>query len=461
MDEKTRKFFTRTKDQLDSVSPSFCVAKWSQVTMHLHNGRTHSCHHPPSHQIPIGELAKDPSALHNTDHKKEQRRLMMEGKRPAECQYCWNVEDLPQHGTGDFFSDRVMKSSADWSQEMIPEILASAYDLSVIPRYAEVSFSNICNLKCSYCSPVCSSRWVEEMQKHGAYPTSTRFNDLDQLRSNGEMPIHHKEHNPYVEAFWKWWPELSKNLKVFRITGGEPLLADDTFKALDLINNEPKPEMVLGINTNACVPDQKITELILKAGNLLRSEKIKKLNIFTSVDGHGKAAEYGRFGLDYQKWIGNVDRMLTEMPGCVVTIMSTVNILSVTSYDLFLADMIALKEKHGKSRLSIDIAILRYPRHQCLYILTDDHKNMMDTSFEMMRDDGGKNFHPYEVSRMQRLVNFMKSPPHTDERINLHTARRDFIAFVDEHDRRRGTNFLETFPGLEGFYQQCKKMRFR
>jgi hypothetical protein len=28
---------------------------------------------------------------------------------------------------------------------------------------------------------------------------------------------------------------------------------------------------------------------------------------------------------------------------------------------------------------------------------------------------------------------------------------------VDEHDKRRGTNFLETFPELESFYNKCKK----
>ena len=38
------------RKQIDAVSPSFCAAKWQQVTLHLHNGRTHSCHHPRPHQ---------------------------------------------------------------------------------------------------------------------------------------------------------------------------------------------------------------------------------------------------------------------------------------------------------------------------------------------------------------------------------------------------------------------------
>jgi hypothetical protein len=34
--------------------------------------------------------------------------------------------------------------------------------------------------------------------------------------------------------------------------------------------------------------------------------------------------------------------------------------------------------------------------------------------------------------------------------------RKDFIAFVDEHDKRRGTNFLETFPEMKNFYSNVK-----
>jgi organic radical activating enzyme len=64
---------------------------------------------------------------------------------------------------------------------------------------------------------------MEEIEKHGAYPTSDKFNDKSHMIRENKLPIPHKEHNPYVEAFWKWWPELYRGLDTFRITGGEPL----------------------------------------------------------------------------------------------------------------------------------------------------------------------------------------------------------------------------------------------
>ena len=46
----------KTKELLDSTGPGFCLAKFTQVTMHLSTGMTHACHHPSPHSIPINEI---------------------------------------------------------------------------------------------------------------------------------------------------------------------------------------------------------------------------------------------------------------------------------------------------------------------------------------------------------------------------------------------------------------------
>ena len=51
---------------LNTVSPSFCLAKWYSVSLHLPTGKTHSCYHPPAHNIPLEELEVSSDALHNT-----------------------------------------------------------------------------------------------------------------------------------------------------------------------------------------------------------------------------------------------------------------------------------------------------------------------------------------------------------------------------------------------------------
>ncbi len=64
----------KIQTELSKVSPSFCIAKWSNVTVHLESGTTHSCHHPKVHRVPLQELKNNPAALHNTSFKVAQRK---------------------------------------------------------------------------------------------------------------------------------------------------------------------------------------------------------------------------------------------------------------------------------------------------------------------------------------------------------------------------------------------------
>jgi organic radical activating enzyme len=456
------------KSHLDSISPSFCAAKWQQVTLHLHNGRTHSCHHPPTHEIPVEEIRIDVSALHNTKHKKEQRKLMLEGKRPAECQYCWNVEDLGGYKQGEFFSDRISKSSQAWARPHIDAISTQPWDKSVNPSYVEVSFSNLCNFKCSYCSPVYSSKWTEEIEKHGPYNTSGQFNNLEHPRKIKEMPIHHREYNPYVEAFWKWWPDLVKDLKVFRITGGEPLLSDDTYKVIDYLIDNPQPELEFSVNTNGCIPDKLFNKFITGMKQLLDEGKIKNAIVFTSIDGWGEQAEYGRNGLNFNQWKLNIIRILEELPSAVVSVMCTTNIFSITTLgelmEFIYDTKIKYRSENRKVAISIDTSILRFPTHQNISILTPDLKLKFDSvlSYMVSKQEGNgindyyHGFFEFEINKLKRLIEFMKTGPHPGDNINLLTSRKDFYIFVNEHDKRRGTNFLKTFPELTDFYRICE-----
>ena len=64
--ELDNKLYVDMKKYLDKVGCGFCLAKWTQVTMHLQIGHTHSCHHPKTHKIPLTELKRNPSALQYT-----------------------------------------------------------------------------------------------------------------------------------------------------------------------------------------------------------------------------------------------------------------------------------------------------------------------------------------------------------------------------------------------------------
>lgn len=445
----------QAKQVLDRTGPGMCLAKWLQVTLHLQNGHTHSCHHPNTHKIPLDEIAVDPSALHNTSFKKSQRKLMMTGQRPAECHFCWNVEDNAPPDS-DVFSDRIYKSTDEWAgQKKYFDVMYTGWEQNIKPTYLEVSFSHACNFKCSYCSPHISSKWMEEIEKHGAYPTTLQYNNLEHTQHQDKMPIPVKEHNPYVEAFWKWWPDVYPTLHTFRITGGEPLMSKDTFKVLDYIIANPNPNLELAINSNCVLPDKLFDKFLEKIKTIQDNKCVKKFTLFTSAEAYGKKAEYIRNGMDYDVWLDNCHKFLEQVPTSNFSIMSTYNALSITSYMEFLKDILIMKLKHHNEERSIwlDIPYLDNPKWMSVRILPTDYIPMLLKQIEYMKSNhcGGKGFQDWEIAKLDRIQYLIKEDP---EQVWL----KDFGLFFDEHDKRRGTNFLETFPELTNLYNYCKSI---
>ncbi len=472
--DKRKQKIVDFKNKLNSVSPSMCIAKWQQVTIHLQTGRTHSCHHPSSHNIPLEEIKIDVSALHNTKFKKDQRKLMLSGNRPSECDYCWRVEDMASDDN--VFSDRITKSSDSWALPYLDQISKSTGDENINPSYLEVSFSNTCNFKCSYCSPEISSKWVEEANQYGPYPTSNSYNGVEWLSKTGRMPISERNNNPYVDAFWEWWPNLYPDLKVLRVTGGEPLLTKNTFKMLEYVLENPRPDLELNINSNLCIPDNLYDKFITLMKKIIDKNAVKNFKLYTSCEAVGQKAEYIRYGLDYNKWLDNCYKFMELVPNSKLTIMSTYNALSVTSFKHFLKDVYDLKTAYwseaDRHPISLDVPYLRWPDHLSIQILTDEYLKLIEDQvtymYQNLQQDswppsgGGRGFYAYEINRMERTYYVLDhrikhlGTIHSEDK--LLTNRKDFVLFVDEHDRRRGTNFLKTFPEMEDFYNHCKKI---
>jgi len=444
-------------EEINSISPTMCTAKWLQSTLNLHNGHTHSCHHPPTHKIAIEDIAKNPAALHNTPTKKGAREQMLNGERPKECQYCWNIEDLE----GNHFSDRTYKSAdVNWSTPFLPRVLEALEEGDVNPSYMEVAFDYTCNFKCAYCSPDTSSKWMEEITKHGAYPTSWNTGDLGWLKQSGKFPINpRKEENPYVEAFWKWWPTLYPDLDTFRVTGGEPLLSKEMWKILEFIEKNPRPDLNLAINTNLNVPDKLIDKLIGFHNRL--DGKLKSFEIFTSCEAVGEQAEYSRYGMDYEVFMGNVRKVL-ENTNARVNFMITFNILSISTFEKFLEDIWNLRveynETDAENYIPMMIAYLRWPRFMSMKIAPRDLREKFAESIKAFIRSHARNtspngrgrFYIEEIDQVDRLCDFMLADD-IDEK-EFKRDHKDFSLYFQEYDKRRGTNLMETFPELEEFY---------
>jgi sulfatase maturation enzyme AslB (radical SAM superfamily) len=270
------------------------------------------------------------------------------------------------------------------------------------------------------------------------------------------------DENPYTEAFWKWWPDLYKDLHTFRITGGEPLLMDDTFKVLEYIqeNWKDNPNLCLAINTNLSVPRPLIDRLINIARDLTENNKVRELIIFTSLEATEEAAEYIRFGLDYEQIWKNINDILEQLPKIVINIMSTFNALSVFSYGKLIDRVFEYKKKfHNESRywgeaLLLDTSYLRYPSFLAVNILDREHKELiLDAAKKALYYGKFENTYGFSDTQIQKIKRTY------DYAINNNSdtyMKMQFVKYVTEYDRRRGTDFKKTFPQLIEFYDKYK-----
>lgn len=438
------------RDVLNKVSPTFCLAKWLQSTVLLQNGETHSCHHPGRHKIQVADIIDNPAGIHNTPIKLIARDEMLDGIQTKECRYCWNIENLKE----DYVSDRIYKSSFSWSWPHLQKVLDSGVGADIEPTYLEVSFENTCNFKCLYCGPESSSRWQDEVDKHGGIGlTKYKINDPIWLKEINKWPIRHDEYNPYVEAFWKWWPTLYPNLHTFRITGGEPLLSKYTWKVLDYIKANPRKDLLFAINTNMNAPIQLQEKLLTYIRDI--GDKIKGFHIYTSLENTGEQAEYVRHGLEYEQFLKNCKTVLDSTGSNVeLNIMTTINVLSAPTFLNFLQLMKKFKEDYQISkhdfRVKFRVNYLRWP--ECLNIILLSKQDKIRYAKEWLEfveanaitkeKHDWQTFLLEDVDQVKRLCDYMLSTNPTKNDFD------DFRTFISTCDSRRNTNFSTTFPEL-------------
>lgn len=436
-------FVNYRKRVMDPISRSFCAAKWYNASIWLNGGMTTSCHSPLAHYINVEELKDNPSALHNTSQKKAERILMLSGKRPLGCDNCWRMEDI---GDEEIISDRVFKT-AIYSDEDIHKAAHTLVPIdNVYLKTLEIAFNSTCNFACSYCNPSFSHLWGADIIKHGPYKN---LEHLDQQKFNHDGSDYqlykgNEENNPFIKAFWEWWPELSVSLQELRITGGEPLLSQDVWKMLDYFEHHEMNHMNFAINSNLGISDQLIDRLIEK------SKCINDFDIFTSCEAVGKQAEYLRDGLEYDRFLKNCCKLMENANINSLNMMMTITGLCLYTLPEFLDQMVEWKRKYGIRFPVWTVNLLRFPAFMSPLALP---KHLRHERRDALKAWYEKNKNKVYITDMEldgiyRLIGYLDVDQkiHNEAPDDVTILHRDFKRFYQQYDQRRGKSFAETFP---------------
>ena len=428
---------TETKKTIDSISDSFCAAKWYNATIWLSNGRTASCHHPIAHSIPIESIQKDASALHNTEYKKEQRRLMLAGERPSECSYCWRVED---NNDPSIFSDRIYKSHI-YSVEDMLKLRDIPHSENVDPKTLEISFDNLCNLSCTYCNSEFSSTWSTDIKSKGIYTNlltpggSTYTHDADYT-----LPLNSKQENIYIEKFFEWYnTSLKDNLQELRITGGEPSRSPHFWRFLEQCTDA---KFDFAVNSNLIMNETRLQSLIEAAG------KFKKFDLYTSCESTGKHAEFVRHGLKYDLWRNNLKSFIANAKFNSVHIMMTISALSIWTSVPFMEDIMSLREELSNNNIcSLSLNILRFPSFQSINVISESQKITLANEFEEFAERRKNMLSESERNQILRVASYLRNVDKSYEDTDTSENKtNDFVNFINQYALRRSMKIEDHFP---------------
>ena len=439
------------KEFLDPVSDSYCLAKWYEATMWLYIGHTASCHHNPTHKIQLDPKA--PGSLHNTPEKIHERNKMRKGEKPEGCRYCWNAEDMG------VISDRVYKSKG-YLDGQLPEddtnlIATSRKTDHPIPQKLEIAFDRTCNLACSYCEPKFSTTWANDIKKHGSYKLKTN----DRFNKDWKEQLYKEEDNPYIQAFFDWWPTLQGHLKVIRFTGGEPLLHIKFWEFMDMIHEQKTYEGSLIVNSNMIHHKGQVERFIesskflwegtgdnydMEKGlkRLKRGSKYNRIvEIHTSAESNMDQAEFTRDGFVRGIWQDNIRKVL-ETSEISLTITTAINNMSVWSYIDYLKRINILRKDYGNHRIHINSNRVFHPQfHQVQLIPLHYREELADEIEELLpslthlQDTNTKGI-------IKNHVNFLRQSKWQDmmhQQIDVH---KDMIKFLDQYLIRRNKQVL-------------------
>ena len=347
---------------------------------------------------------------------------MLAGKWPAGgCEYCENIERA--NGT----SDRLF-------QNQIPDVYPSQLDIDatkvvVDPVVLEIFFRNTCNLKCMYCNAKFSSAiQLDDKKYNGAIDSKSSFEYTENQYQNN------------INKFWSWFSSNGHKLKRLNVLGGEPFLQPDTQQLIQNIELNPCPDMELNLITNLSLPPKVVQPILDKLSNLVDTRKVKRVDILASIDCWGKQAEYIRSGLDCNVFESNV-KLLMSYNKFRLGILTTVNSLSIPyTYSLFeqISQWRQKQEWHWYVNfvLPADDSVF----DPCVFEY-DVYRKELELLLQNVPEDSW--------DRIQTKKLFVGVANKLEANcINNINRQTELVNYLNEYDRRRGTNWKSTFPDI-------------
>lgn len=266
---------------------TICAIPWVHLNI-IPNGKVYPCCMTTDFKGYAGDLKTQTiEEIWNSDYMKKIRVEMLNGVEPKMCSRCFEGERSSGTSTrlnhNKYFSKKL---------EEIPVITQSDGHVEKVDlKYWDFRFSNLCNYKCRSCGPEFSSSWIPDAKLMGwEIPEDVKkVIEINQVDESTNVDFVKKYINTVEKIYF---------------AGGEPLLMDEHWQILEMLDEAKRYDVILTYNTN-------LSKLSYKDKNVLDywSKWGRKIWLWPSIDEIDERAELIRAGTNW----ANVEKNLKDV----------------------------------------------------------------------------------------------------------------------------------------------------
>jgi radical SAM protein with 4Fe4S-binding SPASM domain len=281
-------------------SKTFCMAPWVGFSIGT-NGQVKTCAH--SQDIVGNCNVQSLSEIWNSNGMKSLRTNMLANQEISSCKHCYKNEKLGITSLRNLYNNSFVKRMY---KVAATKINGELDDFSL--NFIDARFNNICNLVCRTCGNQSSSAW------HRPAVILQRINE-----STPALLVAGRSKSDLIDQII----DSADHLDQIYFCGGEPMLIEEFYHLLDVLDSKARHDVELLYNTN-------LTRMSLKDRCIFNSwEKFSNISIGASLDGEYERGEYIRIGTKWDDVLTNRQKILNQRPDIHFYVFSTVSILNV------------------------------------------------------------------------------------------------------------------------------------
>lgn len=388
---------------------NFCIIPWISAMIDTDGSVKPCCYYRGS----VGNLKNNSlEEIWNSEHYRKIRKSMINNRPVSGCFECQNSEKLGRNSLRQS-SNREFLNHINKVEKTKTNGFLEKFELV----YLDTRFNNLCNLSCRMCNEKSSSSWHKPGVAMGLVDKSTPV-FLSASNYPGELIEQIKTHVDFVEKIY--------------FAGGEPLIIDEFYQILELLDQNKKHDVKLVYNTN-------LTKQNLKDKNIFQYWKnFKNISIGASLDGEYCRGEYLRSGTHWDDVLKFRKEMLACRPDIDFSINATLSIMNC----LHVADF----HKNWVNEGLID------PEEFNLNLLYRPKYLRVDNAPSELKEKIRKKYREHldwlrPIDKLGRATESFESVLSYID-INSSFDKSDFWKNVNLFDNYYKTNLLETFPEL-------------